>query len=370
MRDHSFLGVHMKNKILIFFSFVLLFLQLFLYFVEIKNPVAKPDVKSIPKEQKPLPQIETNISNPFPGYLDYDKIVLLLKEWNSQSKDITEFGVYGKSTKNQDLVYLRLRNKRISQSEQFPVLVTACIHGNEPLSTATMMWYFGNILKNYKDNYEKLLETRDIYFVPVVSPDSYPHSRYVDGVDPNRNFPGLSNSDKQSVKPVASIQDLFLKIKPRAVLSGHTWGRVFLIPYGDQTQKCPDHDQFMGIVSEMGRLSNYRYIRTCDLYMANGRLNNPPIRTYGEAKGEYKTLMPIYGTEVDWYYRNNSFAVVMEFGTHQRKPTLEEIKIEYDRTNDAFLYFLEKAPVTKLDPNRLPVQALKPKNIDETFRDE
>jgi len=80
--------------------------------------------------------------------------------------------------------------------------------------------------------------------------------------------------------------------------------------------------------------------------------------------------MPIYGTEVDWYYRNNSFAVVMEFGTHQRKPTLEEIKFEYNRTNDAFLYFLEKAPTTKLDPNRLPIQALKPKNIDETFRDE
>ena len=51
--------------------------------------------------------------------------------------------------------------------------------------------YSGLLLSEYgkNDRITKILDTAEIYFVPVVSPDSYPYSRTVEGVDPNRNFP-------------------------------------------------------------------------------------------------------------------------------------------------------------------------------------
>ena len=60
---------------------------------------------------------------------------------------------------------------------------------------------------------------------------------------------------------------------------------------------------------------------------------------------EYKVNMPIFGTEVDWYYRNGSIPIVIEFGTHQRIPTDKDIQIEFDKTYEAMLHFIKEAPL-------------------------
>ena len=71
---------------------------------------------------------------------------------------------------------------------------------------------------------------------------------------------------------------------------------------------------------------------------------------------------PIFGTELDWYYRNGAFsmtpngkrihrgafAIVMEFGTHQRIPSMEDIKTEFDRTFEAVLHFIKEAPLVEI----------------------
>lgn len=346
----------MKNKTLIFLILNLLVFQFGLFLIIKKNKDANkpvtPEQILPPIEAKPtLPPIQNSIDSPHPSYLNYSQVVAQLKKWKEQAPEMTEVGTYGKSTKGEDLYYIRIHNRRFIQAEDHPkVLITACIHGNEPLATATTMWYIGSLLKDYNDNAKirDLLDSRDIYFVPVVSPDSYPTSRFVDGVDPNRNFPKGPDSATRSVKPVAALQDFFNTIKPQAVISGHTWGRVFLTPYGDQMDNCPDHDQFKEIVGKMSELSGYRNIRACDMYRSNGRLNNPPIRTVGYDIGEYRVMAPIFGTEVDWYYRNKAFAIVMEFGTHQRIPSDKDIQVEFDKTYESVIYFIDKAPLVKL----------------------
>jgi hypothetical protein len=71
---------------------------------------------------------------------------------------------------------------------------------------------------------------------------------------------------------------------------------------------------------------------------------------------------PIYGTEVDWYYRNGAFAttpnrkrihrgafaIVMEFGTHQHIPSQSDIDSEFRRTFQAVLYFIKEAPLVEI----------------------
>lgn len=279
-----------------------------------------------PPIQQPVAPESPNITIQIPSYLDYTATVSQLKIWNQEAKDLTEVDTYGKSAKGISLYYIRVTNK-LKVKPKPKVLITACIHGNEPLSASTIMGYIGTMLERYgKDQrITELIDTRDIYFVPVISPDSYPQSRYVNGVDPNRDFPGPKNPDKKSVPPVAAIQNLFKQIKPNAVISGHTWGRVYLIPWGDQTKTSPNEDDYQKIIGEMGRLSGYKIKHACQMYNR-----------------------PIFGTEIDWYYRNGAFAIVMEFGTHQNIPSQSDIKTEFEMTFTAIQHFIQEAPLVEI----------------------
>lgn len=258
-------------------------------------------------------------------HLSHEDVEKTLKEWEAKAPELVEVGTFGKTTKGRDQIYIRVCNEY--EPSEKAVLITAAIHGNEPWSTSTVMAYAGKLITAYgrDESLTKLVNSRTIYFVPVVSPDSYPNSRSVDGVDPNRDFPTLKNPEKRSVTPVKNLQDFFLKLKPNAVLSGHTFGRVFLIPWGDSTKDNPSIDDYRRVASEMSRLSGYRYQRGCEMYNS-----------------------PIFGTEMDWYHRNGAFAMVMEFGSHQRKPSKEETRSEFDKTFSAFVRFLEEAPKVEL----------------------
>lgn len=286
------------------------------------TPIVNVEPQYTPVQPEPeKPPINYDVSDPVPAYKDYNGTWAQLQEWNEKCPELVDVGTYGKSSRGADLHWIKIENERLD-SQRPVVLITAALHGNEPLSSSTTMGYIGTILDKYGDDERitKLVDERIIYFVPVVSPDSYPHSRHVDGVDPNRNFPGPRSPNRQSVPPVAALQKLFKQIRPNAVISGHTWGRVYLYPYGDQTQRCPNDDDYQRIMSEMGRRSNYRVQRACQMYNR-----------------------PIYGTEVDWYYRNGAMAIVMEFGTHQRVPSQSDINTEFQRTFDAVLWYIEEA---------------------------
>jgi hypothetical protein len=309
-----------------------------------KRPIAvRPIQQYTPLPPAPTYQpVNPSITNHFPSYKNYAETTSQLKEWQREAPSLAQVGTYGRSTRGHDLYYIRIFNKELPAVEHRPVvLITSCIHGNEPLSASTTMAMIGSILKDYGDNEEitNLVDSRDIYFVPVVSPDSYPHSRRVDGVDPNRNFPGPRSPNRRSVAPVAAIQNFFKQIKAEAVISGHTWGRVFLVPYGDTNTRNPNWSEYQRIIGQMCRLSGYKMLRAYDLYTAAGLAIPGPIRV------EFR---PIYGTEVDWYYRQGAFAIVCEFGRHQRIPTDQDIRVEFDKTYKAFLHFIEEAPLVKI----------------------
>lgn len=284
----------------------------------------QPPVEFIPEPPK-TPRLP-NITIQVPPHLSYSEIVTQVQKWEQEAPDLTEVGFYGKTKRGVDICYIRICNK-IEIKDRPRVLITGCIHGDEPWSTGCVMAYAGNLLDSYGKNKEitDLIESRDIYIIPVISPDSYCHSRHVDGVDPNRDFPGPSRPTHKSTPSIQAVQDFFLKIKPNSVISGHTFGRIFLTPFGDTKQKCPHEIDYQRIIGEMGKMCNYRMNRTCNNYDR-----------------------PIQGTEVDWYYRNGAFSVVMEFGTHQKKPTREEIESEYSRTWAGVLWFIKESPIVPI----------------------
>ena len=300
-------------------------LLIFKHFSKDEIHTHHPPVVIEQPEPEPEP-INYDITTTMPSHMAHDEMVSQLKEWESEAPELVQVGVYGKSSKGTDLYFLRIHNER-DDTEMPCVMLTGSTHGNEPLTTATMMAYIGTLLDRYGDDDQitKIVNSRDLYFVPIISPDSYPHSRYVDGVDPNRDYPTKRYPNKISVAPIKAIQDLFNELNPRAVISGHTFGRVFLYPWGDSRQVTSNDAEYKRILGEMSRLSQYGIKQACYVY---GR--------------------PIYGTEMDWYYRHGALGMVIEYGNHQRKPTDREIKTEFDKTFEAVLYFIEEAPKVEI----------------------
>ena len=318
----------MNNKLVVFcLTFVFVLTLLFTFGPEKKHKNPKPQRQPAKPLLEPTTGSEIHVSTLIPSYLNYNGIIRQLQQWDKEAPSLTEVGQYGTTTKGVGRYYIRVTNEKITHPKQ-KVLITACIHGNEPLSTSVVMGCIGTILYKFSSSSEMadLLDKREIYFVPVVSPNSYPKSRHVHGVDPNRNFPTHRNPDKVSVPPVKDIKNFMVKHKFDAVISGHTWGRVYLYPWGCQravTSHQRDYDRILG---EMCRLSGYRKM--------------PIHKLYGT---------PIYGTEADWYYHQGAFAIVMEFGEHQKIPTREEILIEFNKTFEAIIYFAKEAPLVEIN---------------------
>lgn len=268
----------------------------------------------------PRPIQSPDIGEHVLAHKSYKEIEELLRLWESKAPELAEIGTYGVTDADTDSLYIRIGNERLIPERK--VLVTACLHGNEPLSTSTVVAYAGRLLQSYgrDPRVTALLDRTAIYFVPVASPDSYPYTRHVNGVDPNRDFPTLKYPDKTSVTPVMNLRKFFLEINPDSVISGHTFGRVYLIPWGDNNEKHEMDAEYRRITGRMCELSGYKTLRVSQLY------------------GH-----PIYGTENDWYCRHGAFSIVTEFGTHQKKPTLKDTEKEFGMTYEAFVFFLEES---------------------------
>lgn len=253
-----------------------------------------------------------------PVYMTYNQIQEQLIKWNNKSPKITNLGSFGYTTNNRKRVFIEVKGKNSTNK----ILVHACIHGNECLATNMCLGYCGMLLSKYNSDktIQDLVDSRDIYFVPVLSVEAYPSQREVNGKDPNRDF-----NSRNPVPPVRDIIKLFNIIKPVSTISIHTFGRKLLMPPGDSTGDCANSKDYKSILGSMAHLSNYNLIKASQLY------------------GH-----PIYGTEVDYYYKHGSFSFVWEVGVDQCPNNWNQIKEEFTRTWPAFLHFIKESPNVKI----------------------
>ena len=143
-------------------------------------------------------------------YLELSEIKTLLTGWAAKDTKLMKFQTYA-TVNGEPAMYLRVSSSVNDGKDRPKVLIDAATHGDESISTATILGFMHKFLSGYgKDQtITKLIQTRDIYFVPVVCPDGYSNfSRQVEGRDPNRSFPSPTNPGRTSATCAQEIANL------------------------------------------------------------------------------------------------------------------------------------------------------------------
>jgi carboxypeptidase T len=180
-------------------------------------------------------------------------------------------------------------------------------HAREHLSTEIPL-LLAQWLADNKDRADvsRLLETRDIYIIPMVNPDGVEHDiatgRYrwhrknmrkngdgSSGVDLNRNYDyrwggqGASGSPRSdtyhgpapfSEPETRAVRD-FLTSRPNitTVISYHTFSELILYPWGGSSEPISDDRAlaaFKTMANKIGGMTGYRPMQSSELYIATG----------------------------------------------------------------------------------------------------
>jgi|CXWL01.1.fsa_nt_gi carboxypeptidase T len=242
-------------------------------------------------------------------YHNYDRTVKALDAIAASAPDVVSKFSIGKSLQGKDLWALRLTRgaKGAAASAKPGIVFLGTHHAREHLSTEIPLMLAKHLADNRaQPEIAKLLDTRDIYIIPMVNPDGVeydisdgkyhmhrknmaPNHDGTTGVDLNRNYgygwggkgassnpnndtyrgpSAFSEPETQAVKAfVESHKNL------KILLSYHTFSELILYPWGrtnDPLDDKPAHDAYIAMGAEMGKMTGYKPQQASSLYIVSG----------------------------------------------------------------------------------------------------
>jgi hypothetical protein len=205
-----------------------------------------------------------------------------LKDWYhqfaQQHPSVVKEEVIGHSVLGQPIMAYKVTQgaRDIPDASRPTVLYDSTQHAREWISTEVNRRLFKYLVSNSKDKAIKsLLQTRELWFIPMNNPDGYDYTfqdagtrlwrknlhdnngdgqiTNVDGVDPNRNWPFKWNYDLEgasndfvtetfhgasagSEPEVQAIRGLEARIKPIFQIDYHSFAKLILYPEGWQVE--------------------------------------------------------------------------------------------------------------------------------------
>lgn len=242
-------------------------------------------------------------------YHNYKELESAMRSLAASAPDLVSLISIGKSTRGRDLWALRLtKGARGAQRSDKPgVVFLGTHHAREHLSTEVPLLIAKHIVEQRADaEIARLLETRDIYFIPMVNPDGVEYdieggkyhmhrknmAKNADGstgVDLNRNYAwgwggrGASANPGDDTyrgpaafsEPESKAVKAFVEARPnlKVMLSYHTFSELVLYPWGGSDDAIPDAKAlaaFKNMAGEMGKMTGYTPMQSSELYVATG----------------------------------------------------------------------------------------------------
>jgi hypothetical protein len=235
-------------------------------------------LKIAPKAKLLLENIHPNYLNEKNSNLDkyrkFSHVEADLKKMALEYKNIASLETYGVSKGGRNLYVLKLSSG--TRESRPKVMITAATHGDELITTEVLLSLTNELLSGHNKDVRltKILNDRDVYIIPVVSPDSFEaRQRYVEGKDPNRSFPWPENIKNGGVDCIDALMKYTDQMKFTGSLDLHAYGRLVMYPWG-YTKKAPDAADeviFRDVVNSMARENQYEAGQiSTTIYVAKG----------------------------------------------------------------------------------------------------
>ena len=249
----------------------------------------------------------------------YAELRTKLQKLSSENPEFTRLQSIGKTREGRDIWHFRIAGD-IENADQYPgISFMGGHHAREHLSVELPLNYIDYIVTEYRagnPRIVKLVNSRDIHFIPVVNPDGkefdIADGRYkmwrknranngsTYGVDLNRNYGykwGTGGSSKSpssdtymgtapfsepETKAIKSFIEQHQNIS--IVLSFHTYSELILYPWGhsyEGIQNARDKQVHEIMASTMSQWNGYTPQQSSELYIASGDTTD---WTYGEHK--------------------------------------------------------------------------------------
>lgn len=253
---------------------------------------------------------------------NYTETVAALRDLNSKHADITRITSIGKTIENRDIWALQINTDpealASSRSTKPGIIYMGNHHAREHLSLEIPLMFAQYLLEHREDaEISRLLETRDIWFVPMVNPDGVEWDistgRYKNwrknrrnngngtfGVDLNRNYgfmwgTGGSSTDTSSdvymgtqafsEPETQAIRDFVNNhLNAKILLSFHTFSELILYPWGhkyDGIGNSRDRQTFETMARTMAQWNRYTPQQSSQLYIASGDTTDWAYGTHG-----------------------------------------------------------------------------------------
>jgi Zinc carboxypeptidase/Immune inhibitor A-like, MAM domain len=237
-----------------------------------------------------------------------------LYEIARKNRSIVKLEVIGHSLQGREIIALKVTKnaRQLPDGARPDVFYMATIHAREWIAAEVGR----RLLRHFVDNYGKdpevtnLVNTRELWFVPIVNPDGYQHAFDVerlwrknlrdnngdgqitlgDGVDSNRNYDEKWNYDNEgsssnftaddyrgtgpaSEPETVAIQDLLKRLRFRFMVTYHSYGELLLYMWGFQVQTPTADDPIYVAMSGTDAnpaIPGYDPGVGADLYITNG----------------------------------------------------------------------------------------------------
>ncbi len=299
----------------------------------------------------------------FEGYHGYEDIKTELERLSSEHPGIAQKLNIGRTWEGREIMALRVTdNPDVDEADEPDILIMGAHHANELPSAEVPMYILEFLVGSYSDNYSvrDLVDSRDIWFVPLVNPDGREYAMNHDmswrknrrdngdgsfGVDLNRNYghlwgelPGTSHNPADpnycgpsafSENETGAVRNLVLSQNISISLSYHTFGELIYYPWNNNIDTVsPKLNLLEAIAEDLGELTGYTPMNGVDAY-------------------------PTTGDSDDWLYSaTNCLPFTIELGT-QYAPLPGGLGALCSRNLDAALYAIDlaKEPAKALLPD-------------------
>ncbi len=277
------------------------------------------------------------------GFYTYDQVLAKLDFMASQWPELITLrqpiDPLNPSHLGNPVWFVKISDNPNETEDEPQVLYTSLIHAREGIGVQQMIYFMLHLLENYASNPEiqSLVNSRELYFVPVANPDGYLYNQQTDpggggmwrknrrnnigsfGVDINRNFgykwgldnngssPNPSDLTYRGPAPFSEPETSNLKTfaenhEFKIALNYHSYSNLLLYPWGYTDQPCPDDAIFYAHATMMTRDNHYVYgPGSSTIYPTNGGSDD---YMYGdtENKNAIFSYTPEVGNDGDGFW--------------------------------------------------------------------